>query len=220
MASKGIFEQLTTDHREVDDLMNRIEKAQGEEECMRLFAQVRTALLAHSQAEDEVLYARLEEEEDTEELIAHAREEHQQVEDLLEELGEIEDDDVWMERFEELKGAVQDHVKEEERELFPKARKLLDREVQLQLATQFEDIKQDELEGLAADEGGMGEIGDEEEMATTSRIAGEGHAGGKRPGAASLDSYTKKELVERARDRGVEGYSHMTKAQLIDALRR
>ena len=30
MASKGIFEQLTTDHREVDDLMNRIEKAQDE----------------------------------------------------------------------------------------------------------------------------------------------------------------------------------------------
>lgn len=220
MASKGIFEQLTTDHREVDDLMNRIEKAQDEEECMRLFAQVRTALLAHSQAEDEVLYARLEEGEDTEEMIAHAREEHQQVEDLLEELGEIEDDDVWMERFEELKGAVQDHVKEEESELFPKAKKILDREVQMQLATEFEDIKQDELEGLAADEGGMGSIGDEEEMATMSRTAGEGHAGGKRPGGASLETYTKKELVERARDRGVEGYSHMTKAQLIEALRR
>ena len=219
MATKGIFEQLTQDHREVDALMKQIENAENEEECMRLFAQVRTALLAHSQAEDEVLYARLDEEAETEDMIAHARDEHQQVEDLLEELGEIEDDDEWMERFQELKGSVQDHVKEEEGELFPKARKILDGEVQMQLATEFEDIKQEELEGLAADEGGEGGIEEEVSDAPSRATGGDAHAGGKRPGG-SLDAYTKRELVERARDRGVEGYSHMTKAQLIEALRR
>jgi len=164
MATKGIFEQLTRDHRDVAILIKKIEKADDEETCMRLFAQVRTALLAHGQAEDEVLYAQLEDEAETEEMIAQARDQHQEVEDLLEELGEIEDGYEWMERFDELKSSVEEHVKEEESELFPRARKLLDREVQLQLAATFEDIKQDEIEGLAADEGGAGALEGIEEV--------------------------------------------------------
>jgi hemerythrin superfamily protein len=148
MASKGIFELLKQDHREVEDLMRRIENAEDEQTCMALFAELKTALLAHSQAEDEVLYSRLDEDEVTEALIGEARDEHQGVEDLLEELGEIEDDDDWMERFQDLKQSVQHHVSEEEGELFAAARKVLGDDEIEELGTEFAEIKEEELEGM------------------------------------------------------------------------
>src|SRR6187431_584532 len=142
MASKGIFDLLKQDHREVDDLMKRIENAKDEETCMELFADMRTMLLAHSQAEDEVLYSRLEEVEETESLVGEARDEHQEIEDLIEEMGEIEDEDEWMERFQDLKTSVQHHVKEEEGEMFARARKVLDSDDLARLGDEFAEIKQ------------------------------------------------------------------------------
>jgi hemerythrin superfamily protein/sporulation protein YlmC with PRC-barrel domain len=210
MASKGIFDLLIQDHRKVDDLIAHIEKSEDEEECNELFAELRTALLAHSQAEDEVFYSRLEEEDETESLIGEARNEHQQVEDLLEQLGEIEDEDAWMKRYADLKQAVQHHVHEEEHQLFPKARKVLDKEMADELGREFTEIEEEEMEGLQAAGDEIAE-GDEPQPDVA-------HVGGRRPGL--LDSITKKELVERAKAKGVQGYSHMTKAQLIEALRR
>lgn len=51
--------------------------------------------------------------------------------------------------------------------------------------------------------------------AATSRSA-VGKKGGK---AADYDERTKEELLQRARELGIEGRSKMSKAQLIDALR-
>jgi hemerythrin superfamily protein len=148
MANKGIFALLAQDHREVEDLMKRIENAENEASCMELFAELKSTLLAHSQAEDEVLYSRLDEDEATESLIGEARDEHQSVEDMLEELGEIEDEDDWMERFQDLKQSVQHHVGEEEGELFAAAREILSDDEIEELGHEFTEIKAEELAGM------------------------------------------------------------------------
>jgi hemerythrin superfamily protein len=224
MASKRIFDVLVQDHRKLDSLMKRVEKTEDGNQCMELFAELRTALLAHSQAEDEVFYARLEDDAETEELIGAARDQHQQVEDLIEELGEIEDDAAWMKRFADLEQAVDRHVQEEERQLFPRARRVFDQDTADELGREFTEIQEDEMEGLQAEAAGAeGDTAGEppesaSEAETRASGAAEGHAGGRRPGW--LEGITKRELVERARARGVQGYSHMTKAQLIEALRR
>lgn len=51
------------------------------------------------------------------------------------------------------------------------------------------------------------------------RIANSPDAGKKGGQASNYEDRTKEELVEKAREIGIEGYSKMNKNQLIDALR-
>ncbi len=51
------------------------------------------------------------------------------------------------------------------------------------------------------------------------RIANAPNAGKKGGKASKYEDRTKEELVEKAREIGIEGYSKMNKNQLIDALR-
>lgn len=51
------------------------------------------------------------------------------------------------------------------------------------------------------------------------RIANSPNAGKKGGKASKYEDRTKEELVDKAREIGIEGYSKMNKKQLIDALR-
>lgn len=51
------------------------------------------------------------------------------------------------------------------------------------------------------------------------RIANSPNAGKKGGKASKYEDRTKEELVDKAREIGIEGYSRMNKKQLIDALR-
>jgi hemerythrin superfamily protein len=58
--AEGILQDLHNDHREVDSLMDRIAESADGGERGALFEEMKTKLLAHAHAEQEVLYRPLE----------------------------------------------------------------------------------------------------------------------------------------------------------------
>jgi hemerythrin superfamily protein len=137
-------EILTEDHRTVARLFDAIEAQSSMERRESLFLEVYSELEAHSNAEEEVLYPRAEQLDDTEDLAEQSAEEHMKVRELLARLQVIEvDNDQWMGIFYELKKNVEHHVREEEGRLFPALRRLLEDDELHDMGQAIERTKQD-----------------------------------------------------------------------------
>jgi hemerythrin superfamily protein len=122
-----IFEHLKKDHRHIADLMQRISVTANGGEKRAQFLDLREALLTHAKAEEATFYSTLAQNEELEDLIAEARDDHKLIERLLGDLDGIDvTSDAWMARFDELKETVEEHVEEEEHEIFDEARDLID----------------------------------------------------------------------------------------------
>jgi hemerythrin superfamily protein len=84
------------------------------------------ALIAHTTIEEEIFYpavraAKIEEGED---MVDEAIVEHASAKDLIKQLQEMQpDDDLYDAKVKVLSEQIEHHVKEEEKEMFPKARK-------------------------------------------------------------------------------------------------
>lgn len=136
-----LFNSLKKDHRTVEGLFKQIEKA-SEKKRTRLFEELKTELIAHSKGEEGALYPAIQENEKTEDLARESVEEHHVVDLLLEELTDLSsDDEQWMAKLTVLKEVVQHHVEEEEKEMFKKAGKILDKDRQEEIAERIEEIK-------------------------------------------------------------------------------
>lgn len=131
-----IFDTLKSDHERVKALMKKI--ADGSNGAIRTreqtFLQLKEDLLAHSKVEEAVFYAAVKGNKNIKENILEALNEHHIIELLVAELDSMpKDSEHWKAKFTFLRETVEHHVKEEESEMFEKARKL---------------INQDEAEGL------------------------------------------------------------------------
>ncbi|HEX7899267.1 MAG TPA: hemerythrin domain-containing protein [Planctomycetota bacterium] len=113
---------LREDHREVKQMFSAYEKTEVESEKAELFEQVKSALTTHAQIEEEIFYPALlgVEDEECQELLMEAQEEHKIVKTLLEELSGL---DPSAEQFDAkvkvLGENVEHHAEEEEKEMFP-----------------------------------------------------------------------------------------------------
>lgn len=141
---KSLFEELKQDHKEVKALLTSILRTDDASERDELFTKMKTALVAHSEAEEEMFYPRLEEEEDSRTDALEARVEHDIVSRLLSELEEMDDktSDEWTAKCSVLKDLVEHHVEEEESQIFKDARKVLGKEQLTELAGEFESAKE------------------------------------------------------------------------------
>jgi hypothetical protein len=154
-----IFGELRKDHQKVADLFKQIEKAEesGDESCESLFQELKKNLTVHSEFEETKFYSRLQDEKETEDIVREANEEHAIVKQLLDELDSMDvEDEQWSAKLTVLKENVEHHVKEEEGEMFKKAKKVLD-----------DDEKESLLEEMMQFKEQNG-ISEEEEMATAS----------------------------------------------------
>lgn len=141
MADQDIYATLIEQHRETSDLMQKLEKTSTDDKKTRqdLFLELYTALGSHTVAESRTLYDRLAQFNEMADTIRDDEQEHDEVNRLLEELREMEpDDEQWMDTLETLQKNVEHHVSEEENELFPKARQLLDAQEAENLQGRFE----------------------------------------------------------------------------------
>jgi hemerythrin superfamily protein len=121
---------LTQDHREVEQLFQRFDQAQGEQR-REVAGTIIRELAIHSEIEKLHLYPTLRESlgEEGQKLSEHSLEEHQQIEEILAELDRSVDEAAtqpFAERMQAVMRDVKQHVEEEENEIFPKLRRALD----------------------------------------------------------------------------------------------
>jgi hemerythrin superfamily protein len=152
----SIYQTLKNDHDAVQDLMQKLKKGQGPKADERSFATLKEELTLHSKAEEKVFYTALRGHREAQELVQHATREHKQVEAMLEEMAELDSQsEEFRAKLEELRGAVEDHVEEEEGEIFEAARKLFSEDEARRMDDAFQQEKQrlqGELgQGLGAD---------------------------------------------------------------------
>jgi len=125
--SLDVFAKLKADHREAEKLFEKVLKTKNKDAEKRasLFNELNAALTAHAEAEEEIFYPKVEDEKPTRDLTLEAYEEHKSMKTLLVELEDLDKGtDEWHAKMKWLSEVVKHHVKEEERELFPKSRKI------------------------------------------------------------------------------------------------
>ena len=200
----GIVQVLKSEHRALEDLLERLAAEENETEASELVKQIKRELMAHSTAEDRVVYTTFEQNEEMEEDVEHARDEHSNIDEKLMAVVEADPGAADFKRkVQELTECVQHHVEDEEEELLPKASELMDDETSHELALLFKKQKQIEIETLDETEPDLTDEGSELEA-----------------DSGVDDEMTLAELRARAADLEVEGRSTMNKGELLRAVRR
>jgi iron-sulfur cluster repair protein YtfE (RIC family) len=124
-----LYQLLRQDHQKVKRLFERIDDTfdATTKSRERLFGELKQELELHSEMEERHFYPALEQREELRDLVEDAREEHEEMAELLAALDEGDkDEEEWASQLEELRETVETHVEEEEGEIFPKAQELLD----------------------------------------------------------------------------------------------
>lgn len=119
---------LTEDHNKVKALFKQFEKLKeekdAEEEKVALVKRICTELKVHAEIEEEVFYPAVRAEIEDEDLMDEALVEHAGAKELIAQLEEMEPgDDLYDAKVTVLGEQIEHHVKEEEGEMFPKAKK-------------------------------------------------------------------------------------------------
>ena len=127
-AGQDAIALLTADHREVSDMFEQFEqlgdRATASKE--KLKDKICKALIAHTTIEEEIFYpaVRAANVEEGEDMVDEAIVEHAAAKDLIKQLQEMQpDDDLYDAKVKVLSEQIEHHVKEEEKEMFPKAKK-------------------------------------------------------------------------------------------------
>jgi len=143
-------ELLTKQHREVEDLFEQFEKLGDNAKAKKkqLANQICQALIMHTMIEEEIFYpatrAAGEEQEETEDMIDEAVVEHASAKDLIAQIQEMDpEDDLYDAKVKVLSEMIDHHVEEEEKEMFPKTRKL---KLDLKVLGQEMKARQEEIE--------------------------------------------------------------------------
>ncbi len=145
---------LKGDHQRVRQLLRRLENTTERAAKQRkdLLAQIESEVKVHATIEEEIFYSAFKEavrSKSDQELYFEAIEEHHVV-DLV--MPEIKSTDATSEQFgakaKVLKDLIEHHAEEEEREMFPKARKFIRQSELLEIGKQILSRKQDLHAGL------------------------------------------------------------------------
>lgn len=138
-AGSDIYAHLRREHEHVMQLFDQIEGCDDDTELHQLFQQLKTEIITHAKAEERVFYSALQHDEDAGELITEAITEHQEAERYLNELERMPfGSEEWLDTMQELRTALENHVEEEESEIFDTARELLSPDEATQMAQQME----------------------------------------------------------------------------------
>jgi hemerythrin superfamily protein len=119
---------LTGDHQKVRQLFQQVQQIRDNDEKKEIFDQIDTELAVHAEIEETIFYPALEEHHELKDMVREAREEHEQVEQLLLEIEDLATEDTdFTSQLAELEETVEHHVAEEEEGMFPKVREIFDK---------------------------------------------------------------------------------------------
>jgi hemerythrin superfamily protein len=120
------IDMLESQHREVEELFSQIEKATRVDAKENLFIQIADKLAIHAAIEEHHFYPAVKARR-TEDILLESLEDHVAIKRVLSDLLDLDAEDASFDaKIELLKDEVEQHVEEEETELFPKVRKILD----------------------------------------------------------------------------------------------
>jgi hemerythrin superfamily protein len=143
--AEGILQDLHNDHSEVDTLLSRIMDSEDGGERTRLFSEMSRKLLPHLEAEQEILYRRLEtgKEEESRKFGHEGTSEHRMVEQQVDKMMGMDDamSDKWTAELKVLQDLVEHHVGEEESTGFSCARSEFDKERLEAMSREFQTRK-------------------------------------------------------------------------------
>jgi hemerythrin superfamily protein len=138
------LELLKEDHEKVKELFEQAEKTEDEKEKKQLFKEIKKELETHTRIEETIFYPAMQKHEELKHMVLESLEEHKQVKTLLREMkssgGRSEKFDA---KLKVLIDNVSHHAEEEEEgKMFPKVRKIVDRETLEQLGEEMQAAKQ------------------------------------------------------------------------------
>ena len=122
-APKDAIALLKADHQAVSDMFAEYEKTRSVPKKKALVADICTALSVHAQIEEEIFYPAVKAALKDKLLVPEATVEHSGVKDLIAQLEGVEPDgELYDAKVKVLSEYVKHHVKEEQTEMFPKAK--------------------------------------------------------------------------------------------------
>jgi hemerythrin superfamily protein len=139
---------LRKDHDNVRALFREYEALEDGQlaEKQRLFDDIYRELEVHSQIEEEIFYPAFRDAaqaRDDRELYFEAKEEHHVVDMVMPEVSEFDSEEEFAAKAKVLKDLIEHHADEEEKEMFPKARKLFDRAELRELGDRLKERKRE-----------------------------------------------------------------------------
>ena len=115
---------LRADHKKVSDLFDAYEKARSTARKAELVSTICHELKVHTRIEEEIFYPAVQAALADHELVPEANVEHGSVKELIAQVeGRAPDGDLFDARIKVMSEWVKHHVKEEQNEMFPRARK-------------------------------------------------------------------------------------------------
>lgn len=133
------LELLKEDHQKVKHLFEQAENAEGDD-LEKICEQIKTELEMHAHIEEAIFYPAMEKYDELKEMVQESREEHQEIKTLLAEMSSGDDD--LESKLEELMEVVEHHAEdEEEGEMFPKVRELVDAQELARMGEQLQAAK-------------------------------------------------------------------------------
>jgi hemerythrin superfamily protein len=114
---------LRADHHKVSELFTEYEQAKTNAKKRSIVAEICTELSVHAQVEEEIFYPAVKKALKDTELVPEATVEHAALKDLIAQVEDVEPDgEMYEARITVLSEFVKHHVKEEQNEMFPKAK--------------------------------------------------------------------------------------------------
>ncbi len=145
------FTLMEKDHEEAKGLFKKFEELGDDAHATKqqIFDKLKTALSIHMTIEEEIFYPAVKSvrSEEVKDLVREADEEHHVAKLLISEISKMKPTD---EQFDAkvtvLKENIEHHIKEEEGEMFPDARKKIGKERLEELGSEMEDRKNELME--------------------------------------------------------------------------
>jgi hypothetical protein len=132
---------LKDEHDEAKEVFKKLEEAEGAT-ASRLCSQLINMLQLHEEMEETFFYPQLKKEEAAKDLILEGYQEHHVMDLLMEEISQLKPSaEAWQPKIKVLQENTEHHIEEEEKELFPKVRKIWDADRRAAVGGQMQDMK-------------------------------------------------------------------------------
>jgi hemerythrin-like domain-containing protein len=143
----SIYDAIKKDHDNHRELLATLEDTSGDSETrQKAWEEFYRDVKSHAAAEEETFYSKLISETWGQDSARHSVHEHQQLDDLMEELNEMEmSSPGWLTKFKTLKHDYEHHIDEEEDEVFTRAKEVVGEEDNEKFGARFEERKKEEL---------------------------------------------------------------------------